>query len=49
LREVETGLVVSLERGAFAFVDYLIRNKASLKVVHPWLQEAHDWFTRKGF
>ncbi|QQO09964.1 bis(5'-nucleosyl)-tetraphosphatase (symmetrical) YqeK [Breznakiella homolactica] len=41
---VEDNLKVSLEAGTKAFVNYLIENKASLKVMHPWLLEAYEWF-----
>ncbi|MTI68156.1 MAG: HD domain-containing protein [Firmicutes bacterium] len=42
LETVEKGLEKSLEDGAYAYVEYIIRNKKNLKVVHPWLVEAYE-------
>jgi len=36
------GLDVSLEQGTFNFIDYLMKNKKNLKVVHPWLADAFN-------
>ena len=49
LREIETGLTHSLEQGAFNFLQYLIENKATLKVLHPWLVQAFDFFKAKNY
>ncbi|MCS7462047.1 bis(5'-nucleosyl)-tetraphosphatase (symmetrical) YqeK [Paenibacillus doosanensis] len=34
-------LDVSLESGAFVYIDYLWRQKERLKVIHPWLSDAY--------
>lgn len=49
LDTVLKGLEVSLEQGTFNFVNYLIENKGDLKVVHPWLADAHNWFLEQGY
>jgi predicted HD superfamily hydrolase involved in NAD metabolism len=36
------GLGKSLESGTFNFVNYLMENKKSLRVVHPWLLDAYN-------
>lgn len=42
LEEVISGLDISLEHGAYAYIKHLMDNKSNLKVVHPWLIEAYD-------
>ena len=42
LDEVISGLDISLEHGAYAYIKHLVDNKSNLKVVHPWLIEAYD-------
>lgn len=47
LEQVKEGLEKSLEHGAYAYIEYLIRNKESLKVVHPWLVDAYEDLKKK--
>lgn len=42
LEDVVSGLNISLEHGAYAYIRYLVDNKSNLKVVHPWLMNAYD-------
>jgi predicted HD superfamily hydrolase involved in NAD metabolism len=44
---IEKGLEISLEQGAFNFINYLMKNERKLAVVHPQLREAQTFF--KGF
>ncbi|PEJ03897.1 bis(5'-nucleosyl)-tetraphosphatase (symmetrical) YqeK [Bacillus wiedmannii] len=41
LIEVKKGLEKSLEHAAFAYISYLWDKKDTLKVIHPWLEEAY--------
>lgn len=41
LVEVKKGLEKSLEHAAFVYISYLWDRKKTLKVVHPWLEEAY--------
>ncbi|TDF93885.1 HD domain-containing protein [Paenibacillus piri] len=41
LTELLEQLDVSLEHGVFVYIDYLWSRREQLKVVHPWLAEAH--------
>ncbi|MEK8127650.1 HD domain-containing protein [Paenibacillus filicis] len=41
-KELNDGLEQSLAHGAFAYIDYLWQRKETLKVVHPWLKDAHE-------
>lgn len=41
LVEVKKGLEKSLEHAAFAYISYLWERKNTLKVIHPWLEEAY--------
>ncbi len=45
LNNVQNALKKSLEDGVFAFTKYLYENQSDLKVVHPWLVEAHNFFS----
>jgi len=42
LDQIMKGLDVSLEQGTFNFIDYLMKDKKNLKVVHPWLADAFN-------
>lgn len=44
IKDVQEGLSKSLEKGVFVFIKYLYENKSNLKVVHPWLVDAYDYF-----
>ena len=44
---IKEGLDISLEYGGFAFIKYLIGNKSSLKVIHPWLLDAYNDLNNK--
>lgn len=41
LREITEQLHVSLDHAAFQYIQYLWKQRESLKVVHPWLQDAY--------
>ena len=41
LDELNKNLMISLEHGAFSYIQFLWERRESLKVVHPWLQEAY--------
>ncbi|WMM23805.1 bis(5'-nucleosyl)-tetraphosphatase (symmetrical) YqeK [Tissierella sp. MB52-C2] len=45
LDNVKNGLEKSLEHGVFIFIKYLYENKSNLKVLHPWLIEAYNFFS----
>lgn len=47
IEELQQGLNVSLEHGAYAYIRNLINDKENLKVIHPWLQEAHEELSLK--
>lgn len=38
---LKKSLTVSLEQGAFSYIDYLWKQKDRLKVIHPWLAESY--------
>jgi predicted HD superfamily hydrolase involved in NAD metabolism len=42
INELQEGLNISLEHGAYGYIKYLMDNKSNLKVVHPWLKDAYD-------
>ncbi|MCM3783472.1 bis(5'-nucleosyl)-tetraphosphatase (symmetrical) YqeK [Neobacillus mesonae] len=42
LNELEKALEVSLPQAAYCYIRYLWERKNTLKVIHPWLQEAHE-------
>lgn len=42
LESIYKGLDISLEHGAYAYIKYLMDNKAELKVIHPWLLAAYN-------
>ncbi|WP_205414582.1 hypothetical protein, partial [Klebsiella pneumoniae] len=39
--EVKKGLEKSLEYAAFTYISYLWDRKDTLKVLHPWLEDAY--------
>ncbi|MGN5653061.1 bis(5'-nucleosyl)-tetraphosphatase (symmetrical) YqeK [Bacillus sp. Brlt_9] len=41
LVEIKKGLEKSLEHAAFAYISYLWDRKDTLKVLHPWLEDAY--------
>ncbi|MBS9803436.1 bis(5'-nucleosyl)-tetraphosphatase (symmetrical) YqeK [Bacillus toyonensis] len=41
LIEIKNGLELSLEDAAFVYISYLWERKDTLKVIHPWLEEAY--------
>ena len=43
---VEDNLKISLEKGVWAFIKYTMENKNNLKVIHPWLKEAYEYFSK---
>ncbi|MGE6550762.1 bis(5'-nucleosyl)-tetraphosphatase (symmetrical) YqeK [Bacillus mycoides] len=46
LIEVKKGLEKSLEHAAFVYISYLWERKYTLKVIHPWLEEAY-WYLKE--
>lgn len=48
LSEIEKGLSVSLECGAFSYINYILDDSKSLKVIHPWLIEAYKFLLQKN-
>ena len=45
LRIIEENLQLSLVRGVSSFVKYIMGENGNLKVIHPWLKDAYDYFT----
>lgn len=41
IEELKSQLKISLEHAAFSYIDYLWQRRNTLKVVHPWLVDAH--------
>lgn len=41
INSIESSLENSLEHAAFSYIDYLWKHKETLKVLHPWLEEAY--------
>lgn len=41
IEELKEMLNISLEHGAFAYIKFMWDQRDSLKVVHPWLEEAY--------
>ncbi|MDR2993835.1 bis(5'-nucleosyl)-tetraphosphatase (symmetrical) YqeK [Bacillus cereus] len=46
LIEIKNGLELSLEDAAFVYISYLWERKDTLKVIHPWLEEAY-WYLKE--
>ncbi|HDR5278472.1 TPA: bis(5'-nucleosyl)-tetraphosphatase (symmetrical) YqeK, partial [Bacillus thuringiensis] len=46
LIEIKKGLEKSLEKAAFVYISYLWERKDTLKVIHPWLEEAY-WYLKR--
>ena len=44
---IEKNLKKSLNNGVKEFLNYLMDNKQQLKVLHPFLIEAHEYFNRE--
>jgi len=44
IKDVESGLKISLENGVKIFIQYYMDNKHKLKVLHPLLIEAYKYF-----
>lgn len=47
IEELNKNLKLSLMHGAFAYINYLLERKDTLKVVHPWLNEAYEELKEK--
>lgn len=47
LNKVKEGLEKSLEDGVFVFIEYFYQNKSNLKILHPWLVEAYNFFVNE--
>jgi len=43
---IKNGLEKSLEHAAFVYISYLWERKDTLKVIHPWLEEAY-WYLKE--
>lgn len=41
-KRIRDGLKISLERGALAYIEYLLEDPSRLKVLHPWLLAAYN-------
>ncbi|HWQ73416.1 MAG TPA: HD domain-containing protein [Desulfitobacteriaceae bacterium] len=41
IEDVKAGLEISLEHGAFAYLQYLYNHRQKMKVYHPWASEAY--------
>lgn len=41
IEELKKMLNISLEHGAFAYINYMWEQRDSLKVVHPWLEDSY--------
>ncbi|WP_307891691.1 bis(5'-nucleosyl)-tetraphosphatase (symmetrical) YqeK [Bacillus swezeyi] len=41
IKELQEALEISLEHGAFQYIQYLWNERDKLKVVHPWLRDAY--------
>lgn len=39
---INNGLKISLEAGSLRYIEYLLEDRARLKIVHPWLQAAYE-------
>lgn len=39
---INSGLEISLEAGCLRYIEYLLEDRARLKIVHPWLQAAYE-------
>lgn len=42
IEELHKSLQMSLTHGTFSYIHYLWERRESLKVIHPWLKEAHE-------
>lgn len=42
LNDLLPALARSLDQGVFVYLDFLWQQRATLRVVHPWLREAHE-------
>lgn len=42
LQQLKEALEVSLPHASFCYLHYLWERRSSLKVIHPWLREAHE-------
>lgn len=45
--KVKEGLYIYLEKGAYTYIKYVLDNRESLKVLHPWLVEAFKDLRRR--
>lgn len=48
IEALKEGLEKSIEHAAFAFLRYLIDNKATLLMLHPWMLEAYEELSAKN-
>ncbi|MGG0256979.1 bis(5'-nucleosyl)-tetraphosphatase (symmetrical) YqeK [Bacillus toyonensis] len=46
LVDIKNGLEKSLEHAVFVYISYLWERKDTLKVIHPWLEEAY-WYLKE--
>lgn len=46
IKELEVGINHSLERGAYAYIAYLMKRKSQMQVIHPWLKEAYEYLEK---
>lgn len=49
IQALMSSLDTSLTHGAFSYLDYLWERKESLRVVHPWLRDAHEQLNKTAY
>jgi len=49
LKIIEENLHISLEKGVSAFVKYLMSENGNLRIIHPWLKDANDYFNEMEY
>ncbi len=42
LQNIHDGLEISLERGAYEYVHYMLNESDGFKVLHPWMKDAYE-------
>ncbi|MDX8047189.1 bis(5'-nucleosyl)-tetraphosphatase (symmetrical) YqeK [Gracilibacillus sp. S3-1-1] len=45
--DLHTSLSISIENASFSYVDFLMRRKERLKVIHPWLSESYIYLKER--
>lgn len=47
MQEILSALEISLDHAAFCYLDFLWSKRTELKVIHPWLAEAHHQLSQE--